>query len=183
MLKWILNSAAGTIWRLMLLLIFWLTPADAQPPGEYAVKAAFVYNFLKYVEWPATAGCKAKESLKLGIWGLNQFDDSFDKFKGKSIDRCFLEISEISGKQSLDQFQAVFISSSEKAGLQAILARLEPFPVLIIGDSPGYMQAGVMINLIQRDDKLGFEINMKTAKAAGLKISSQLLKLASDIQE
>jgi hypothetical protein len=54
---------------------------------------------------------------------------------------------------------------------------------MLPGDSPGYMQAGVMINLIKRDDKLGFEINMKIAKAAGLKISSQLLKLASDIQE
>ncbi|MCX5883952.1 MAG: YfiR family protein [Deltaproteobacteria bacterium] len=131
----------------------------------------------------ATTGCKANESIKLGIWGLNQFDDTFDKFKGKPFDRCFLEISEISESQSLDQFQAVFISISEKAGLQEILARLKPLPVLIIGDSPGYMQAGVMINLIQRDDKLGFEINMKIAKAAGLKISSQLLKLASDIQE
>jgi len=183
MLKWIKNSAAGTIWRLMLLLTFWLLPADALPPGEYSVKAAFVYNFLKYVEWPATAGCKATESLKLGICGLNLFDDSFDKFKGKPIANCFLEISEISGSQSLDQFQAVFISSSEKSELQAILARLKPLPVLTIGDSPGFMQAGVMINLIQRDDKLGFEINMKTAKTAGLKISSQLLKLASAIQE
>jgi hypothetical protein len=183
MLKWVKNSAARIIWRLMLLMTFWLLPADAQPPGEYSVKAAFVYNFLKYVEWPATADCKATESLKLGILGLNQFDDSFDKFKGKPIVNCLLEISGISGGQPLDQFQAVFICSSEKAGLQEILARLKPLPVLTIGDSPGYMQAGVMINLIQREDKLGFEINMKTAKAAGLKISSQLLKLASDIQE
>lgn len=179
MLKWIKNSTAGTFWHL-LLLAFWLMPADAQMPGEYSVKAAFVYNFLKYVEWPATAGCKATESFKLGIWGLNPFDDFFDKFKGKPVDNCFLEIS---GTQSLDRFQAVFISSSEKAGLQAVLDELKPFPVLTIGDSPGFMQAGVMINLIQRDDKLGFEINMKAAKAAGLKISSQLLKLASEIKE
>jgi hypothetical protein len=182
MLKLIRNHAAGAFWHLML-LTFCLQPADAQPPAEYSVKAAFVYNFLKYVEWPANAGCKETDSLKLGIWGQNLFNNSFDKFKGKPIERCFLEISEISGNQPLDQFQAVFISSTEKKGLQAILDRLKPFPVLTIGDSPGYMKAGVMINLIQRDDKLGFEINMKTAKAAGLKISSQLLKLASAIQE
>lgn len=183
MAKLIKNAAAGTIWRLMLLLSFCVLPADAQPPEEYSVKAAFVYNFLKYVEWPATAGCKATESLKLGILGTNLFDDSFDIFKGKPIVNCLLEISEIFESQSLDQFQAVFISRSEKTGLQAILNRLKPLPVLTIGDSPGFMQAGVMINLIQRDDKLGFEINMKTAKAAGLKLSSQLLKLASAIQE
>lgn len=181
MLKWVKNSA-GIFCRL-LLLTFWLLPVDAQPPGEYSVKAAFVYNFLKYVEWPSNGGCKAPESLKLGILGINQFGDSFNKFKGKPIASCFLEISEISGSQSLDKFQAVFISGSEKAGLQEKLAELNPLPVLTIGDSPGFMQAGVMINLIQRDDKLAFEINMKAAKAAGLKISSQLLKLATSIQE
>jgi hypothetical protein len=183
MLKRIKNSAKGSIWHLLLLLTFWVFPADAQPPEEYSVKAAFVYNFLKYVEWPATAGCKTSGSLKLGILGTNLFDDAFDKFKGKPIVNCLLEISEISGSQSLDQFQVVFISRSEKTGLNAILDRMKPLPVLTIGDSPGFMQAGVMINLIQRDEKLGFEINMKAAKASGLKISSQLLKLAAAIQE
>lgn len=183
MLKWFKITVAGTICRLLLLLTFWLMPADAQPPGEYPVKAAFVFNFLKYVEWPSNGGCKAPGSLKLGILGHHLFDDSFVKFKGKPIANCFLEVSEISGNQSPDQFHAVFISNSEKTGLQAILAGLKSLPVLTIGDSPGFMQAGVMINLVQREDKLGFEINMKAAKAAGLKISSQLLKLASDIQE
>ena len=169
--------------RLLLMLTFWLMPADAQPPGEYSVKAAFVYNFLKYVEWPATAGCRAQDGFRLGIVGKNPFEDALDKFKGKLVGSCSLEISAVSGSQPLDQFAAVFISSSEKSGLQGILTPVKSLPVLIIGDSPGFMQEGVMVNLIQRDDKLGFDINLKAARAAGLKISSQLLKLANAIEE
>lgn len=183
MYKWFNKSTAVFIWRLMLLPACWLLPAEAQPPEEYAVKAAFVYNFLKYIEWPDTADCKASRTLKLGIWGMNRFGASFDKFKEKPIGNCFVEISGISDHQALDRFQAVFISHSEKAALPTILAGLKSFPVLTLSDSPGFMQAGVMINLIQREDKIGFEINLQAAKSAGLNISSQLLKLASAIQE
>ena len=179
----IIHFAAGTLISLILILIFWLMPADAQTPGEYSVKAAFVYNFFKYVEWPAAAGCKMQDGFKLGIIGQDPFEDAFDKFKGKPFGDCFFRISAVSGSQSLDRFSAVFISSSEKAGLQGILSRLKEMPVLTIGDTPGFMQEGVMINLVQRDDKLSFEINLKAARAAGLKISSQLLKLANIIQE
>jgi hypothetical protein len=183
MLKAIRYFAAGTFFRLLLIPIFCMQHAEAQAPVEYSVKAAFVYNFLKYVEWPDPAGCKATNRFKLGIRGINPFDNAFDKFKGKPIERCFLEISDISESQLLEQFQAVFICNSEKERLKSILAGLNALPVLTIGDTAGFMQEGVMINLIKRDDKLGFEINMKAARAAGIKISSQLLKLAFAIQE
>jgi hypothetical protein len=183
MLKRIKNLAGGTSVRLILILTFWLMPAEAQPPGEYMVKAAFVYNFLKYVEWPDAAGCRAADGFKLGIVGRNPFEDAFDKFKGKPVGNCTLEVSAVSPRQPLDPFAAVFISSSEKAGLQGMVSPIKSLPVLTIGDSPGFMQEGVMINLIQRDDKLGFEINLKAARVAGLRISSQLLKLANAIQE
>jgi hypothetical protein len=183
MLKRTKYFTVGNIWYLLLLVNICLPPAEAQPPGEYSVKAAFVYNFLKYVDWPASAGCSQTHRFKLGILGMNHFEDAFDKFRGKPIGNCFLEIFEISGTQPLDQFHAVFICKSEATELKSILTRLTNLPVLTIGDSAGFMQAGVMINLIQREDKLGFEINMNAARAATLTISSQLLKLASDIQE
>ena len=136
---------------------------------------------LKYVERPAA--CRTPEGFRLGIIGQNPFEDVFDNFKGKPVGNCSLEISAVSAGQPLNPFTAVFISRSEKAGLQGILTRIKSLPVLTIGDTPGFIQEGVIINLVQRDDKLGFEINLKAARAAGLNISSQLLKLASAIQE
>lgn len=164
-------------------LICCLAAADAQPPDEYSVKAAFVYNFLKYIEWPDTAGCKASGRIKLGILGKNPFGSSFDRFKQKPIDNCILEVHEVKANEPINLFQAVFICRSEKKKLNEILTDLKSLPVVTLADSPGSMQEGVIINLIQREDKLGFEINKKIADSAGLKISSQLLKLASAIHE
>ena len=155
--------------------------AQAAPPAEYEVKAAFIHNIAKFVEWPAAT--RTAGPLKLCILGQSPFGSALDALQGKSIGNKVWEVLPAKPNTNLRECGVLFIAASESDNLSQILERLQGSPVLTMGDSDGYAAQGVMVNFYIEQNKVRFEINLGAASRAGLKISSQLLKLARIVAE
>ncbi|HCI14482.1 MAG TPA: DUF4154 domain-containing protein [Gallionellaceae bacterium] len=146
-------------------------------PSEYEVKAAFIYNIAKFVEWPAVAS-PVSGRARLCLLGDDPSGGAFEVLQGKPVGAANWEVVRVDGGGSLKECRVLFIAASERANLGRILARIEGRPVLTVGDTEGYAGQGVIVNFYQEENKVRFEINRDAAGRAGLAISSQLLKLA-----
>lgn len=144
-------------------------------PSEYEVKAAFIHNIVKFVEWPASP---ASGRARLCLMGDDPSGGAFGVLQGKPIGAADWEVVRVDGGHSLNECRVLFIAASERANLDRILARIGGSPVLTVGDTEGYAGQGVMVNFYQEENRVRFEINREAAARAGLAISSQLLKLA-----
>jgi len=158
--------------------------AYTQTPAvrEYQVKAAFVYNFAKFVEWPAAAFASLQAPIILCVIGADPFGEALETLQDKTVRDRKLGIQQYVRAGSLAACQIAFISASEKEHLPQLLEPIKDAPVLTVSDMDSFLQAGGMINLVTVDSKIGFEINLDAARRAGLTISSQLLKLATVVK-
>ncbi len=174
-----LTGLGGLNWWRALPALFLLSTgmvAAADFSAEYEVKAAFVHNIAKFVEWPASAG--VKETLRLCILGSGPFGAAADGLRGKPVGAKVWEVAPANAHANLKECQVLFIGAAEAANLPRLLEGLKGSPVLTVGDTEGYAERGVMVNLFLEQNKVRFEINNAAAGRAGLRISSQLLKLA-----
>ena len=146
-----------------------------QKPAEYQVKAAFLYNFTKFVEWPKETQDKYRY---LYILGDNPFGNELDNIHGKTVGGKQLITEHINSLNGLKECSILFVSSSEEKYLQKIIETAVGLSILTIGDTNGYAEQGVIINLYTEHNKIRFEINTDAAKRAGLKLSSKILHLA-----
>jgi len=164
-------------------LVAWLlatATARAQPPAptEYEVKAAFLYHFARYVEWPPD-GLPADEAFVITILGDDPFGPALDTIlKGKRIHDRRLVVRRVTHAEQVGRTQILFIGESLSEDLPRILRRLESTPTLTVGEGPLFAKTGGMIRFNKERDRVGFEINLASAERARLRISSQLLKLA-----
>ena len=148
-------------------------------PTEYQIKAAFIYNFARFVDWPTQAFPDAASPMTVGMLGENAFGDSLQgAINGKTIKGHALQFKQLDSLADATNCQVLFISASEKSRLSKILARLQGTSVLTVSETDGFIEGGGMINLKIVDQKVRFEINNDAAKKAGLTISSKLLSLA-----
>ncbi len=153
--------------------------AQSEPPSEYQIKAAFLYNFAKFVEWPADTFADPHDPIVLGIVGEDPFGSVLDKIVlGKTVNGRGLMIKRLKPGPDLRKCHILFISSSEKKHLAPILESLQGSSVLTVGETDRFAQSGGVINFILEENKVRFEINSETAARARLKISSKLLALA-----
>jgi YfiR/HmsC-like len=159
------------------------TKSFADSLQEYQIKAAFLYNFAKFVEWPATAFKDAQSPLTLCILGKDPFGDALDSLREKTIEGRRLVIRRVSKIEEADKCHILFVSASEKDSLSHILKVTRSWNVLTVGDTKGFAESGVVINIISIGNKMGFEINLDAAEHTSLKISSKLLKLGKIIKE
>ena len=157
--------------------------AEDSVPQEYKVKAAFLYNFTLFVEWPAEAFTGNDSPLTVCILGKSPFGDALDSLRSKTAKKRKLVIRQINRVEEMGNCNVLFISTSEKMHLPNILAALKNQKVLTVSDMDGFAQAGGIINFVTLEDKVRFEINLKAAQQSKIKISSQLLKLARDVIE
>jgi hypothetical protein len=154
--------------------------AQESPLTEYQLKAAFVYNFAKFVEWPPAAFGEATAPMVIGILGENPIRGDLDRaIRGKTINNRPLMIKEPHSAAEWTNCHILFISPSEKKRLPEILGSLIGASVLTVSETDGFTEAGGMINFISEGNKIRFHINEAAAKTAGLKISSKLLSLAT----
>ncbi len=150
------------------------------PPTEYEIKAAFLYNFAKFVEWPADAFSDSHAPIVLGIVGEDPFGTALDGMVfGKTVNGRGVQVKRLSISPDLRTCHILFISSSEKKNLARILAHLKGSGVLTVGEMDRFVQSGGAVNFLLEDNKVRFEINVDAA--ARLKISSKLLALARTV--
>jgi hypothetical protein len=163
-----------------LCLISDAVPARAQPADEYHVKALFLYNFAKFVDWtPAMQ----TGSICVGILGDDPFGQEMDQaVAGKTVNGKSFVVKRLKRYEDAKACQIVFVSGSEKKRVHAILDALGTCGVLTVGEMEGFAENGGMINFEIVDSKVRFEINIDAVERSGLKLSSKLLSMAKIVR-
>ncbi|MDY6971927.1 MAG: YfiR family protein [Thermodesulfobacteriota bacterium] len=167
---------------LILLALFCLSIANnvyaESASREYLIKAAFIYNFAKFVEWPDKAFAGKETPITLCILGRDPFGKAIESIRGEMIRGRRLVIKVAEELEDLGKCHILFVSRSEKMELDRIFAWIERWNVLTVAAMRGFAEEGGIINFFTSGKKTRFEINISAAERAGLKISSRLLRLA-----
>ncbi|MCX7965825.1 MAG: YfiR family protein [Syntrophorhabdaceae bacterium] len=159
-----------------------LLEAELYKFSEYEVKAAFIFNFSKFVSWPEGHFSKRKRTINLCILGTGFPLNTFDYFEGETAQNYTFTKKRVKDLSDIDGCDMLFICSSERFRIDQIIKTVKNMPILTIGDTEGFAEKGVIINLYMEENKVRFEINIDAARQARLSISSHLLKLARIIQ-
>jgi hypothetical protein len=153
-------------------------------PSEYQVKAAFLLNFARFVEWPATAFSTASEPFVIGIVGMDPFGGAMDQVvSGKTVNGRPIAVRRVSDPAALRACHVVFFATSDPRRLNEIAGPATSPGILTVGEAEGFAERGGMINFVVENNHVRFEINPAAASRAGLKISSKLLQLAIIVRD
>jgi hypothetical protein len=155
--------------------------AERPKPSEYQVKAAFIYNFGRFVTWPARAD-NQESGFAICVLGQDPFGVALDAIiAGKVLDGKPVVTKRIARPQDAADCRILFISSTESNHLQEILTALAQAPVLTVSDIPDFLRKGGIIQFVLEENKVKFEVNLTSAESDGLVVSSELLKVASSV--
>jgi hypothetical protein len=155
---------------------------QSNPSSEYQVKAAFLFHFAQFVDWPPEAFKDAGAPLTYCTVGEDPFHGALDaSMSGKTIDGRPVRVLHFKLAQEVQTCQILFLGAPEKRLLSATLVNLGESPVLTVGESQNFIEQGGMIGFLWEDNKVHFEINLEAAERAKLKISARLLTLAKKV--
>lgn len=175
-------------WRSFTLLlaasILTAAPATmaAQVSREYEIKAAYLYNFAKFVEWPTEALPDSSSTIHICVLGEDPFGPTLESIRDNIVRGRKLTIRRVTQPAGGPSCNVLFISSSERKRMREVVTSLGTSSVLTVGDMDSFAELGGMINLVTERNRVRFEINVEAAEHARLKISSQLLNLARVIR-
>lgn len=157
--------------------------AQDQQPSEYEVKAAFLFNFAKFIDWPPEVFADTNSPIVVGVLGKNVFGNNLEKtIRDRKVNNRSFQFRNYTSITEATNCQILFVSPSEKADFPKIVGTLQNASVLTVSETDGFIQAGGMINFLIQDNKIRFQISDETAKKARLKISSKLLSLAVPVR-
>ncbi len=168
---------------LLAMVVFLLVAgAQAQSATEYQVKAAFLFNFAKFVEWPTEVFPGADAPLQICVWGQDPFGREFEQIiADKAVNGHRIEVVHPEGLPQARSCQILFVASSQKQQAQQALQGLKGASVLTVGDAEGFAQMGGIIGFVLDDSRVRFVINQKAAEQAHLKLSARLLTVAKAV--
>ena len=170
----------GRLWITAALLTALVeAPIPAADSAEYKFKAVYLYNFAQFVEWPPQAFSNPSAPIIIGILGKDPFGSILDQtVQGEFVHGRPLRVQRFSRIEDVGNCHLLFISDDERDHFIAILSRVGGSPILTVGETERFAERGGIINFINREGRLHFEMNKTAAQKAGLNISSKLLKLA-----
>jgi YfiR/HmsC-like len=170
--------------RIALSLWIALTPlcmGFAQSTNPSQLEAAYIYDFAKFVEWPARQAA-GSDSLLICIYGKDQVGDALERnVAGKIIRGKSIVVRSINTAEQAHACQVLYVGPEAGNHMMALLSNLREAPVLTVGDTPAFIGAGGTIGFAMESSQLHFVINVREARRAGLKISSRLLDLATEV--
>jgi hypothetical protein len=150
---------------------------------ESKLKAAFIYNFAKFVEWPPSSGNDTTDQmLVIGIFGYDLVVKELMAIEGKTVKGKKLCVKTLSNTKQINDCNVIFISASEENNLIAILNTLKNKEILTVSDINNFIEKGGIIGFVKVENKIRFDINLKAAEESNLKIRSDLLSLARKIK-
>jgi hypothetical protein len=153
--------------------------AQKMTSRQHQVKAAFLYNFTQFVEWPASAFTEERSPIVIGVMGDDTLGYYLDELvTGEEINGHPLEIHRFDPNGEIKKCHILFINVMSKIKLKEVLEKTKGESILTVSDMPGFIQKGGMIRFNMVDNKLRFQINPVASDSAELKISSKLLQLA-----
>jgi hypothetical protein len=179
------------VWWALLTLALVLPSLSAVPAAtiestrEYKLKAGFLFNFAKFVEWPKKADADAKSPLVIGVFA----DDP-----AAGIIKTALEANPLvaNGRPVICRFlsatatppecEILFMSRAKEEKIDEILAQTQGQPILTVGEVDQFAQRGGMINFVRKDDYFRFEVNLEAAEKVGLKMSGNLASMATIVK-
>jgi hypothetical protein len=179
------GQCVGPWYRLVAAVAAWVLlcpyPLNAQKSKatEYNVKAAYLFNFARFAEWPAGSPAARNDTFAICVLGQDPFGAALDVVvTGEIIAGKSVVARRVMKPQEAVSCRVLFISSSEDSRLQEILGALDKGCVLTVSDIPRFSRRGGMIQFVAEGNKIRFEINLANAGGAGLTLSSELLKVA-----
>jgi len=162
-----------------LLLVSTCTAIGSQPTTDVQLKAAFVYNFIKFVEWPADTFPNTNSPITIGVLGDDSFANTLSAtVKDKTVGGRKIAIKQSMKARDIEGCQLVYIGSNNESHLSKTIEDIGNHHTLTVSDIEGFARRGGIIGFTDENDKLAIEINLRKAKESDLKISSKLLKLA-----
>jgi len=151
---------------------------------ECEIKAAFIYNFTKFVEWPVGGLADHRAPFVIGVLGDSGCDAALERLASDhQINGHPIEVHKVASAQEVRSVQILYVSRTQEQQFAALASAITVAPVLTVGESATFVSAGGMVNFVQQDNKLRFEINVHSATQAGLRVSAQVLKLATSVRE
>lgn len=175
---------AAAVALMILISASFSVSAQAARPSEAELKAAFIYNFIKFTEWPPADLANKNEPFVIGVLGKDPLGAVLDKtIEGETYQQKAIVVRRFPRmEESVGQSQVLFISSSEEANLATIFKLLDGQAVLTVSEIENFAQRGGVIKLAKESNRIVFEINLDSVKRAGLAMNAQLLKLARIIK-
>jgi len=161
-------------------LLFLLLPGAASAAApEYDLKAAFLFNFAKFVEWPENAFSGDRAPLTICVYGEDPFGSVLDNVvQNERVGERSLLVQRPDSLDDLGECHVLFVCRSEKGQLGEVMSQIKGKPVLTVSDTDGFLRAGGVINFILEGTKVRFLIDQEAAERSGLRISSKLMRLA-----
>ncbi len=172
-------AAVFLVWTLVAVPCPW---AQSPKPTDYDVKAVYLYNFGRFVEWPTSVTIK-NDSFTVCVLGQDPFGPALDStLAGETIGGKSVTAKRISSPQEAISCQILFMSSGEDSRVNKIIETLDKGAVLTVSDMPQFSQRGGMIQFVLEGKKVRFEVNLTAVQRAGLTLSSELLKVATTVR-
>ena len=172
--KWWRENLAQMIFLLVVACAWLPSFARAEQVAEYDLKAAFLYNFAQFTEWPAGGD----NFLRICDYGRNPFGAALDVLGGKAVRERRVKVAHATTPEEARQCDVLFVGDLERERLTALLSTLRDKSVLTVGEGENAMPQGVSIRLLIENNRMSFEVNLDSIKKSRLVISSKLLRLA-----
>lgn len=162
----------------------------------FKLKGAFLYNFIRFVEWPEDKMGDQSKPVIIGVIGKDAFENALEPIKDKKVKgrkvvlkrfKSFSQIKQLDKAAQEKEIEAIgacyllFVCNSEKAHVTELVKLIRKYNVLTVGDMEDFLNQGGIINFTMVQNKIRFNINMTAAQDSGLKIRSQLLRLAKTV--
>jgi hypothetical protein len=176
---------------LQALALLWALPSNAgaadgaaaAPGRECEIKAAFLYNFTKFVDWPAATFANADAPIVIGVLGDSPCAQALERLvKDRKVNGRAIVVRRIASGEEAKATQVLFVGLAHEAQFAGLQPAIRLLPILTVGESSGFPILGGAIEFVPQGDKIRFEINIDAAEHAGLKISAQLQKLATVVR-
>lgn len=153
--------------------------AAAGTPHEYAVKAAYLYRFSFFVEWPDSAFEDSESPLLIGVLGGDPFKAALDRtLEGKKMKGRSVKTRRFAHARELEYCHILYVGDADRATVEQALSRVRGKSTLVVGDDEDFLARGGVIQFVERSAKIRFRIDHAVARRSGLRISSKLLQLA-----
>ncbi|MEE8058075.1 MAG: YfiR family protein [Pseudomonadales bacterium] len=174
------------------LLVFFVMPglalADDVTSREYKIKAAYLYNLIKFIHWPTRTSRQSSSqddipqlATSICVYGKNPFSQHLNKLTTRQAKGRPIEISYIKKEEKLPRCDIVFIAKDSQFPTE-ILNELFKQPLLTVGESRSFLNSGGIIGLVVKNNKVQLQINLTQAKTIGFEISGNLLEIAKYIK-
>ena len=157
--------------------------AQNSKPTDFQVKAAYLYNFGRFVEWPTKTAPTRGDAFTVCVLGQDPFGPALDAtLAGETIDGKRVVAKRISAPQESGNCQILFLSLAEDGRLNKIIETVDKQAILTVSDMPQFAERGGMIQFVVEGNRVRFQVNLTATQRAGLKLSSELLKVATAVR-